>query len=210
MTIIRILIATCLLLITGLVMPSSAEACSCVQPNVAFNTSIADQVFRGRVKKRKTFGTTRYFQFRIKRTYKGCYQAGDLVYLKSDTASTCFKNLDVGSRYLITGDDILTTAAGPVVKIGMCGYNVLFNSTTPAERAYLNSRYVDCPGTYQGCADGGPVYNCLVDPCGSIGSVGTGCTNGTCVANYCGGCNAEWYDINGEATCVSDWTITPP
>jgi hypothetical protein len=207
MTMIRIFVATCLLLITGLVMPSTAEACKCIQPNVVRNTSQASDVFRGKVKKKKTFGMTRYFKFVVKRTYKGCYQAGDVVYLRSPVSSApCGKNLSVGSRYLITGDAGTTAAGNLIVDFDICGFNVEFNTTTPAEREYLNNRYVDCAGGFQGCADGGPVVSCLIDPCTNAPA----CATGTCVANYCGGCNVEFYDASRDATCVNDWTVTPP
>ncbi|HTU63496.1 MAG TPA: hypothetical protein VMF89_33770, partial [Polyangiales bacterium] len=38
---------------------------------------------------------------------------------------------------------------------------------------------------------------CFADPC----SVAPACTEGECVANYCGGCNAEFYDTFGHAVC---------
>lgn len=207
MSVSRIVLTAGFLLTSGLTMPSTAEACSCMQPSAVRSTSDSDNVFRGRVIKKKTFGTDRYFKFKVKRTYKGCYEAGDIVYLRTAVSSaTCGQNLNSGGRYLITGDNSSNPAGDPIVTFNMCGYNVLFNTTTSAERDYLNSRYVDCPGAYQGCADGGPMVSCFIDPC----TTGQVCTTGTCTANYCGGCNAEFYDASGNATCDTEWTVSPP
>ena len=55
------------------------------------------------------------------------------------------------------------------------------------------------PGT--NCPHGVSVVNCLIDPCQR-----KTCSDqkATCVSNYCGGCNAVFYDYTGqnEAKCL--------
>jgi hypothetical protein len=41
------------------------------------------------------------------------------------------------------------------------------------------------------------MVECFADPC----QVAPSCGDGECVANYCGGCNAEFYDESGYAVC---------
>ena len=45
------------------------------------------------------------------------------------------------------------------------------------------------------CPAGVPVARCLVDPC-SVSSCESN-SKAKCKANYCGGCNAEWFDGQG-------------
>ncbi|XP_066300514.1 uncharacterized protein [Branchiostoma lanceolatum] len=54
---------------------------------------------------------------------------------------------------------------------------------------------VDCDG----CPDDQPPVNCFADPC----TVTTCPANpdATCVSNYCGGCNADFFNRDGEPVC---------
>ena len=51
-----------------------------------------------------------------------------------------------------------------------------------------------------GCPDGSQPVNCLVDPCEYASCPAI--KSATCVANYCGGCNARWYVKDLEVTHV--------
>ena len=44
------------------------------------------------------------------------------------------------------------------------------------------------------CSDGTPMVSCFTDPCGECPNY----PNARCEANYCGGCNAVYYDENGN------------
>ncbi|KAH3859209.1 hypothetical protein DPMN_101925 [Dreissena polymorpha] len=53
------------------------------------------------------------------------------------------------------------------------------------------------------CPDGSPLVNCFMDPCS--GAICYNPPNLTCRANYCGGCNREWYNRFGvKARCYRD------
>jgi eight-cysteine-cluster-containing protein len=55
-----------------------------------------------------------------------------------------------------------------------------------------------CCGDECSCADGSSPVSCFADPC----EVTPACSEAdVCVANYCGGCNAEFYDASGYAVC---------
>ena len=59
-------------------------------------------------------------------------------------------------------------------------------------------------GNSNTCPDGSDPVNCLVDPCQSATCPGV--DNATCVADYCGGCNAKWFVDGVEVTdqCQSE------
>ena len=70
--------------------------------------------------------------------------------------------------------------------------------------SHYNNDY--CFDYNAGCADGSQPVNCLVDPC-QVSSCPA--VNGaTCVADYCGGCNAQWL-LNGlDVTSQCQGTVT--
>ena len=49
--------------------------------------------------------------------------------------------------------------------------------------------------THTGCPDGTQPVNCFVDPCQYAQCPAV--EGAECEANYCGGCNAEWF-LDGE------------
>eukprot|EP01012_Entosiphon_sulcatum_P013615 TRINITY_DN1883_c0_g1_i1.p1 TRINITY_DN1883_c0_g1~~TRINITY_DN1883_c0_g1_i1.p1 ORF type:complete len:929 (+),score=164.55 TRINITY_DN1883_c0_g1_i1:130-2916(+) len=70
-----------------------------------------------------------------------------------------------------------------------CGANM--ESFTPPNACCPECRPVSRP-----CPDGSAPTNCLVDPCGTATCASN--PNAQCVADYCGGCNAIFYDANGQ------------
>ncbi|CAH1263557.1 Hypp2729 [Branchiostoma lanceolatum] len=56
----------------------------------------------------------------------------------------------------------------------------------------------EAPGT---CPDGSSPVNCAVDPCTTATCAAH--PSATCKANYCGGCNAEFYDDSGTEVTVN-------
>jgi hypothetical protein len=207
MSYLRLVFGFCFVAMMTVATPSTAQACSCFPPDLVKLVNDNEQVFRGRILNKKKSGMYRYFQLEIQRTYKGCYTKGDTVILKSPISSaTCGQNLKKNRRYLITGWDDTTPNGTPVVSFNICGFNTEFTNVTAVEREFLNSRLVDCPSVYQGCANGAPQASCVIDPCVNAPA----CSTGTCAANYCGGCNVEYYDASGDAACETDWSVTPP
>jgi hypothetical protein len=85
----------------------------------------------------------------------------------------------------------------PSGAIGMCDYNLPLDELSPHDQEFLSGRNVCCGDDCQ-CADGSSPVACFADPC----SVTPACAEAaTCIANYCGGCNAEFYDELGNAVC---------
>jgi eight-cysteine-cluster-containing protein len=91
-----------------------------------------------------------------------------------------------------------------VLSIDSCDYNPAVSALTEHDREFLEQRQVCC-GDACTCADGTAPVNCFADPC----SVAPACSEGTCQANYCGGCNAEFYDENGYAVCENPSPAEP-
>ncbi|CAH1270243.1 PEBP1 [Branchiostoma lanceolatum] len=68
---------------------------------------------------------------------------------------------------------------------------------------------VDCDQVPPLCPPGVPVFNCFANPC-DVASCPAN-LDATCQANYCGGCNAEFFDEGGnEVNCGEFVTTTQP
>lgn len=176
-----------------------AAACKCVPPTVEASYNNSTDVVEADIRLQFVLGSTRVFVARVLRTYKGCLAVGELAVLTTPVASaTCGAQL-ASRRHLING-----TAGGalfglPVLTINSCNYNVALSALTEHDRAFLNGRNVCC-GDDCSCADGSNPVLCFADPC----SVAPKCSEGQCVANYCGGCHAEFYDEGGRAVCQGE------
>ena len=178
--------------------PAQADACSCMPPSLANSFQDSDHVVRVRVQKKKTlnlalFSKTVYIA-RVVKSWKGCTQKKQLVRLATPSSSAaCGVTLQVGGQYLVTGD----SGGKKVINIHACGYNTPWKSLTAEDHAYLGSRMVCCDDECA-CGDGTQPVLCFVNPCEFAQ-----CDDGECVPNYCGGCNAEFYDNEGYPVCGS-------
>lgn len=176
---------------------SSAAACSCVAPTVESSYNSSTDVATIDIRRQFVIGSTRYYQGRVQRTFKGCLQPSAVVFLRTPVSSaTCGALLALQQPYLINGNDAGTFLGVPMLSISLCSYNIQVSALTDHDRAFLEGRTVCC-GDACTCADGTQPVNCFADPC----SVAPACAEGKCVANYCGGCNAEFYDAGGNAVC---------
>ncbi|KAJ8020411.1 Neurogenic locus notch-like protein 1 [Holothuria leucospilota] len=77
----------------------------------------------------------------------------------------------------------------------VCGHNVC-GECLP--QFTLDGVVVDCNG---GCPDDQPPVQCLVNPCDTARCPSS--LDATCRANFCGGCNAEFYDSDGNSVDCS-------
>lgn len=200
----RTLVGRCLgIVATATVMngmaASDAEACTCLQPTVESSYNFATDVIIAEVRRDFDVGNTRYYVARAARTYKGCIEPGDWVLLSTPTDSGACGSSLTARRHLINGTSAGTRFGLPVLAINLCSYDVPVSALTEHDRAFLNGRTVCC-GDECTCADGSQPVQCFVDPC----DVAPACDDGQCVANYCGGCNAEFYDASGYAVCSGD------
>jgi hypothetical protein len=176
-----------------------AEACSCLPPTVESSYNNSSDVFLADIGFRFTIGSTRYYFARVERTFKGCRVARDWVVLKTPVdGATC--GVDLNAReHLINGHAAGRSFGLPAFTIGLCDYNQPKAELDDHDRAFLDGRNVCC-GDECSCADGSLAVQCFVDPC----QVAPACEEGRCSANYCGGCNAEFYDEVGYAVCESE------
>lgn len=175
---------------------SSAHACKCAQPTVESSYNTSTDVVTAAIQFQLTLGSQRYYVARVGRAFKGCLGSGDWVVLSTPVESaTCGARLESPS-HLINGDAAGTRFGLPVLAINSCSYNVAESELTEHDLAFLDGRTVCC-GDSCACADGRELVQCFVDPC----QVAESCGEGVCVANYCGGCNAEFYNESGYAVC---------
>jgi hypothetical protein len=177
-----------------------AQACTCLPPTVESSYNGSDDVVRARVLFALNLGSTiRYFA-RVEHTYKGCLQEPEFVVLRTPSSSAaCGVQLQLGQEYLVFGHAAGSYWGLTQLAINLCDGNQTFVSLTPEKLSFLDGRMVCC-GESCICADGTQPVNCFVDPC----EVAPACPDGTCVANYCGGCNAEFYYESGYAVCEGE------
>jgi hypothetical protein len=182
--------------LVNLATASSAAACSCVAPSVESSYHAASDVVYVDVRRSFTTSSTRYYVGYVADTFKGCLRTGQRVILKTPVSSATCGSVLGFERYLINGHPDGGFLGTPVLAISLCSYDRPVAELTTHDLTFLNGRTVCCGGECS-CADGSQPVQCLVDPC----SVAPPCDAGKCVANYCGGCNAEFYDEGGERVC---------
>lgn len=176
--------------------PSRARACSCLPPTVESSYRSATDVAFVDVQRSYVTGDTRYYIGRVLRTFKGCLQANERVLLTtSATGDACGTQLGL-RRYLINGTAAGSSFGTALLSISLCSYDRLLSTLSEHDRQFLNARTLCCAGVCS-CVDGSQPLQCFVDPCFTAPD----CGEGECVANYCGGCNAEFYDTSGNAVC---------
>jgi hypothetical protein len=185
-----------LIVFVDMVVPSRVAACSCLLPTVESSYQHASDVAFIDLKRTYVSGDTRYYLGRVVRTFKGCLRAGQRVLLKTHVSeATCGVELRL-KRYLINGSAAGEFLGAPVLSISLCSYDRQVSLLTDQDQKFLEGRTVCC-GDDCSCADGSKPVQCFADPC----SVAPECEQGECIANYCGGCNAEFYDETGNAVC---------
>ncbi len=178
--------------------PVTALACKCIPATVSSSYRSATDVVRARIVYGAVVGNDQWYLARTESVYKGCLKVGGWVYVRTASSSAaCGLTLQKGAQYLLNGTlDTSGAYAAHVISVNSCGYNRAISQLTQADRKYLLSRY-NCCGKTCACTNGKQPVNCFVDPCQV-----SGCPSGECESNYCGGCNAEFYDGNGNQTCT--------
>lgn len=190
--------------------PSDAEACKCIPPSVSASYNSADYSMQVRITSRRTTAQYVYYRATVVDDFKGC-DTGARVWIRTtkDSAS-CGIALGSGT-YLVQGYDAGQYRGAQAIHTGTCDYTREWASVTADDLQFLSTRYNTCE---QVCNDGTQPVNCFADPC-SVSSCPV--EGATCQANYCGGCNAEWYGAYGQeilecspppAACGSDADCT--
>ena len=176
--------------------PTEAEACSCIPPNLIQSYNNAEASASVRIVSKATVGQKWVYRARVIANYKGCYKRGQTIFVESAASgAACGVSLEKGKVYLLNGDIVTGVFGKPALHVGLCGYNVPWSALSADQKDWLRGRWVCCDGKCA-CADGQPPVQCFVDPC-----MVNDCPTGTCEANYCGGCLAEFYTEDGLAWC---------
>lgn len=136
----------------------------------------------------------RFYFLRVTFVYAGCARKTPFVTVARSKVqgSLCGVSLQTGQTYLLA----INPNGG--TRLVLCGVNLLESSITPAQQKFLDQRDLCCNGKCK-CA-AAPRVACLVAPC-SVTTVT--CPGATCVDNYCGGCNAEFFKDDLPA-CTPD------
>jgi hypothetical protein len=186
----------------GLAAPTAAFACSCMPTSVETAWNGGGDLVTVHVTGSKTRGGMRYFLGEVSGVYQGCSADREMVVLSTNKSGAACGGaiLGVGSEYLVE-----TYPTGRVIKglyrelsYNLCGVNKVVDTVTPDEWDFLNSRWVSCPTTGEGYCVMDDLWECFVDPC----EVAPECPDGECVSNYCGACDAEFYDWFGAPVCT--------
>lgn len=176
-------------------MPSKhAQACFCPEPDLYSSYERADEVLAADVYFEIEVGSQRFYLVNPTRSYKGCVETQRPIWIKTPlSGSACGTQLKQGSSYLLSA----RKGSAPWIKeISSCGYNVESSTLSQEEQSFLDTQIQCCRGECS-CANGEEIVNCLVNPC----DVAPACDQGECRANYCGGCNAEFFNDAGERVC---------
>ena len=184
-------------LLISLLDVQRAEACSCLPSTVESSYNNSTDVAMVRVNAGLRLGSTRWYVGTVQKPFKGCLSDGQPVIIRTAASSAeCGTTFSVGNSYLINGQEDGSLFGVPMIRTGLCAYNRDVSALSEADLDFLFAREVCC-GDECACADGSEPVACLVDPC----QVAAECPDGECVSNYCGGCNAEFYDDFGYAVC---------
>lgn len=184
-------------LMFALLAAPTAEACSCLQPDIASSYRANDHAFLGKVLSAQNHGAYRIYEVRVVRDLKTCMTRGTRVQIATNrSTAACRASLQVGERYALFAHEQLINGV-PRLATNSCTANTLIGDVAAEDIDWLLNRDVTCDGVTT-CNDGTAPYACLVAPC----SVAASCPTGTCEDNYCGGCNAEYFDANGYQQCL--------
>jgi eight-cysteine-cluster-containing protein len=180
--------------------PSVAEACSCLPSTVESSYNSSSDVVTLMPLLGYCTANEQHYVALVTDTFKGCSTPGDIVVLTTATDSAaCGMELELGDEYLINGAGAGSFLGLPKLSFSLCGHNRPTRDLTDPEQAFLEGCSVCC-GDECECADGTLPVRCFVNPC----DVAPLCDDAArCEANYCGGCNAEFYDASGYAVCQS-------
>ncbi len=176
-----------------------AEACSCLLPDIARSYNDADAAFIAEVTGPAAGGAPFQVRFTatVKQSFKGCLEPGDPIILQTaNSGASCGFGLTAGQSYYLNGRAAGGVGPVPVLAVGLCDYNKPESGLTAADWAILDTRTRICgKGVY--CKEG--LVQCIVGPCRFSSCDVPGAK---CLANYCGGCFAEWYDVTGARVCT--------
>jgi hypothetical protein len=190
-----------LLLLAWWSAPSPAAACSCAVSSFDDHYARADHVLHAKVL-RLTAESERervYTVALLERDFKGCLPASTEVQVAtSPDSASCGVPLEIGAEVLL----FATWQGQPpeaTLRVSLCGGSGPFARFTDAERDALRAKPLSCGDDGPTCANGEPVVQCFVDPC-SVSRCDV--SGATCQSDYCGGCNAHWYDARGARVCA--------
>lgn len=180
-------------------VPAEATACTCVMPSLDGSYDAADHVLHAKVLRQEgeSERDSVYAVQLLEPDFKGCLKAGEEVLIATAPAEeTCGVPMPIGAELALFAVRRETDDAS-VLRVSLCGGSMPWGTLTAAQHDALRGREVCC-GDDCACASGEPEVQCFVDPCTVSRCDAKGAR---CVADYCGGCHARWYDPAGARVC---------
>jgi hypothetical protein len=138
----------------------------------------------------------KYYQLSVKQVFKGCIRNGVVWVSTPSNSALCGISLSVNSEYLLF---LTGTVNQPETQL--CLGNTLFKDVSAPNLAFLNSRNVCC-GNVCNCATGKPPVRCFREPCSPPEKPPCKAAF-KCINNYCGQCQAEWFNRSGLPACAA-------
>jgi hypothetical protein len=188
-----------LLSLTLLALVATAvDSCSCFSAPIKTNYYVPSytRVVRALVTSKRTQPCPKcnvIYKVKVLEAFKGCKAPVEFDVSTPDNSAACGVNLEVGTNYL------LYLTADKVPAINLCQAIPKFSDVSASDLKFLRTRNVCCDGKCR-CVPGTRAEKCYVRPCNP--SVKPPCAFASkCVANYCGGCSAEWFAADGFPTC---------
>lgn len=125
---------------------SSAEACSCPEPDVRTSFDINTDAAIVQVRHRRSTAGELLYATRVRAVAKGCTERGDRVILSTERESaTCgVTDLRPGYTYMIFGTEDGTLRDSTVLNINLCDANKSVRELTRAELRFLRHNTEEC------------------------------------------------------------------
>ena len=131
---------------THLIAAGSAEACTCMPPDVASSFESSTDVAIMKIKGHRERGSSLWYKATVLRVFKGCTTREETVLLRTHSSSAAcgLTNLRDGRSYLINGDLSGHHHGRAVLSVSLCDYNVPVKELTRHDIRYLRKSAEEC------------------------------------------------------------------
>lgn len=129
-----------------LMAAGSAQACTCMPPDVATSFESSTDVAIMKIKGHRERGHSLWYAATVLRVAKGCTAREETVLLQTPSSSAAcgLTNLRRGRSYLINGDHSGELHGRDVLAVSLCDYNVPVRELTRRDIHYLRRNAEDC------------------------------------------------------------------
>jgi len=121
-------------------------ACSCPSPDIAVSFENATDVVSVQIDAKRRRGNTLWMLATVQRTFKGCTEARDQVWVSTSASSAAcgVTNLKVGGSYLLNGAGIGSMRGLNALRIGLCDFNIPTSDLSRSNISFLRKNAESC------------------------------------------------------------------